>query len=438
MYRRTFLLSAMATTACAGVGTTAPQPTAQSETELDRSLDAMLLPYVQSRDFAGVVMMERQGAVVAHRTYGAADIETGRPNTPDTRYVCSSIGKLFTRATLVSLAADGRLSLDDPFARFLPDFPNAANFTIAQLIRHRAGISRDLILVADVTRRLSVTELVQRVAATQAAGTPGERYSYSNNGYRLLAYVIERAGGGDYGATVRERVFEPRGMRETAEFGLADAVPNRAVGYVPGPGLRTLEVAPREELLNHRGPGSFFTTPNDLMKFARSLPIAEADLQAPVTEGDVRRLGHDGLGHGYASMCFFYPEHDARLVMTCNIQMGLLSPLQNAFEGLLLGRAAAVLPASPTEAAALDTSRAQIVAGNYELFPGTPLIVRLRGELLEVSAGGDAYAPLTPLGGDRYFMRQRYGTLTFNVTNGRSESVLWAEPGGEFSLRRLD
>lgn len=438
MYRRTFLLSAMATTACAGAGTTTQQQMAHSETELDRSLDAMLLPYVQSRDFSGVVIMERRDVTVAHRTYGAADFEMGRPNTPDTRYICSSIGKLFTRATIVSLAADGRLSLDDPFARFLPDFPNAANFTLAQLIGHRAGISRDLTLGADVTRRLSMSELVERVAAMPAAGPPGEGYSYSNNGYRLLAYVIERVGGGDYGAIVRERVFEPRDMRDTAEFGLADTVPNRAVGYVPAPGLRTLDHAPAEELLNHRGPGSFFTTPNDLMKFARTLPIAEADLQALVAEGDVRRLGHDGLGHGYASMCFFYPEHDARLVMTCNIQMGLLSPLQSAFEGLLLGRTAPALPEPPAEAAALDTARAQIVAGNYELFPGTPLIVRLRGDLLEVSAGGDAYAPLTPLGSDRYFMRQRYGTLTFTITNGRSQSVLWAEPGGEFSLRRLD
>lgn len=437
MYRRSFLLGAAATAACASGGAPARQA-APAETELDRQLDAMLTPYVEARDFSGVVLMERGNMVVAHRRYGAADIATGRPNTPDTRYVCSSIGKLFTRAAILSLAAEQRLSLEDPFARFAPDFPNAANFTIGQLIAHRAGISRDLTFGDAVTRRLSTSDLVARVAATTVAGAPGERYAYSNNGYRLLAYVIERAGEGDYGAIVRERVFAPRRMTDTAEFSLADTVPDRAVGYVPGPGLRTLEHAPAEELLNHRGPGSFYTTPNDLMKFARTLPLAPADLEAPVSAGDVRRLGHDGLGHGYASMCFAYPDQNARLVMTCNIQMGLLSPLQSAFEALLLARAVPALPVGPTEAAPLDVARAQVVAGNYELFPGTPLIVRLRGELLEVSAGGDAYAPLTPLGGDRYFMRQRYGTLTFAVTDGHPESVLWAEPGGEFRLRRLN
>lgn len=430
MHRRAFILSTAATAACA----TAAQP---SEAALDRQLDEVLTPYVEARDFSGVVLMERAGVVVARRNYGAANFTTGQRNTADTRYICSSIGKLFTRAAIVSLTVDGRLSLGDPFARFAPDFPNAANFTIGQLVTHTAGISRDLTLGADVSRRLSVAELVARIAAMPTAGAPGERYSYSNNGYRLLAHVIEQAGGGDYGAIVHQRVFAPRDMRGTAEFSLDDTVPNKAQGYVPAPGLGSLDPPSPDELLNHRGAGSFYSTPNDLMKFARSLPIAAADLQRPVGEGELRRLGHDGLGHGYASMCYFYPEHDARLVMMCNIQMGLLSPLQGAFEAMLIGTPMPALPSPPTSAAALDPARAELVAGSYELFPGTPLIVRRRADLLEVSAGGDAYAPLTPLGGDRYFMRQRYGTLTFNVVEGRSESVLWAEPGGEFSLRRL-
>lgn len=435
MYRRVFLISAAATAACA---TPQPQQSIRTERALDRQLDAVLAPYVVAKDFSGVVLMERGGEVVAERSYGAADVASGAPNTRDSRYVCSSIGKMFTRTAVLSLAAEGRLSLDDPFARFAPDFPNAANFTIGQLVEHTAGISRDLTLGEDVQRVLPVSDLVARVAAMPTVGAPGERYVYSNNGYRLLAYVIERAGGGDYGAIVRERVFTPRGMRDTAEFSLADTVPNRAIGYVPGRGLGTLQPAPREELLNHRGPGSFYTTPNDLITFARTLPVSPADLEEAVEPGQKRRLGHNGLGHGYASMCYLYPDIDARLVMMCNIQMGLLGPLQQAFEALLFGEALPDLPASPTQEAPLDMARADVVVGNYELFPGTPLIVRRSGDLLEVSAGGDAYAPLTPLGSDRYFMRQRYGTLTFNVANRRSESVTWAEPGGEFSLRRLD
>jgi D-alanyl-D-alanine carboxypeptidase len=438
MRRRAFLLSAAATAAACATDGTPAEADVRADTALDRQLDALLAPYVAAKDFSGVVLVERGGALAAERFYGAADFASGRANTRDTRYVCSSIGKMFTRAAVLSLAADGRLSLDDPFARFAPDFPNGANFTIGQLIEHRAGISRDLTLGADVRRALSTTELVARVAAMPVAGAPGERYAYSNNGYRLLAYAIERVGRGDYGAIVRERVFAPRNMRSTAEYSLADAVPNRAIGYVPGRGLGTLEQAPAEELLNHRGPGSFYTTPNDLMMFARSLPLTPADMQTPLEAGAKRRLGHNGLGHGYASMCYVYPDIDVRLVMTCNIQMGLLQPLEGAFEALLFGEDLPAMPVSPTQAAALDVERARRVAGNYELFPGTPLIVRLSGDLLEVSAGGDAYAPLTPLGGDRYFMRQRYGTLTFNVANGWSESVTWAEPGGEFNLRRLD
>jgi len=434
MFRRTFLLTAAATAACASAQSA---NVAMGDENLEAQLDALLGPYVEARDFSGVVLMERDGVAAARRIYGAADFETGRAHTLQTRYVCSSIGKMFTRAAIESLAADGRLSLDDPFARFAPEFPNAANFTVGQLVQHRAGISRDLSFGAEMREPHTTAELVQRVAAMPMAGAPGERYAYSNNGYRLLAYVIERAGGGDYGAIVRERVFVPRGMIGTAEYGLTDTVPSGATGYVPGPGLRTLAPAPADDLLNHRGPGSFYTTPEDLMIFARTLPISPADMEAPLDAGEKRRLGHNGLGHGFASMCYAYPDIGARLVMTCNIQMGLLDPLQSAFEALLFGEEPPALPVSPTQAAPLDAARADIVAGNYELFPGTPLIVRRTGDLLEVSAGGDAYAPLTPLGGDRYFMRQRYGTLTFQIAGGRSEAVIWAEPGGEFTLRRL-
>src|SRR5262245_11597037 len=120
MHRRAFVLSAAAT-AC-----TTPTPESPLASSANMALEgrhgALLAPYVQARDFSGVVLVDRGGALVAQRAYGSADIATGRQNTAGTRYICSSIGKLFTRAAVLSLAVDNRLSLSDPFARFAPDF----------------------------------------------------------------------------------------------------------------------------------------------------------------------------------------------------------------------------------------------------------------------------------------------------------------------------
>jgi D-alanyl-D-alanine carboxypeptidase len=408
---------------------------------LQARLDRALLPFVAARDFSGVVIMTRGGTTVAERIYGKADFERGRPNTLDTRFCCDSIGKSFTRAAIVALEKQGRLSQEDPLARFVPDFPNGANISLRQLIEHRSGITRELNLGADAQRVIPLPELVARIAKLPLEGSPGKQYFYSNNGYRMLALVVERAGHGDYGALVRELVFQPRRMDETIELRLGQSAPNVAKGYIAGPGLRTLDVQPPIELLNFRGAGSFYSSPRDLLTFAQSLPLQAADLKRPleVVDGVTPRrvLGHDGLGFGFANLCFRYPEQDATLIMCCNIETPIFTPLHSHLEKLLFGEPAEPLPVGPVNVARFDPERAQLYAGQYELFPGTPLIIREEKAALWVSAGGDVFAPLVPLGPDRFFMRQKYAYLDFKVADGKTQSVKWSEHGRTFDLRKL-
>src|SRR5262249_30444260 len=99
---------------------------------LAERLDAYLSPFVDSRDFSGVVILAR-GEEEAMRAYGFANVEFEVAHTRDTRYWAGSIAKLFTRAALLSLSRDGIVSLDDTLHRYLPDFPDSERITLAQL-----------------------------------------------------------------------------------------------------------------------------------------------------------------------------------------------------------------------------------------------------------------------------------------------------------------
>ncbi len=438
MHRRAFLLTASAAATATAARAAAPG----APNDLEARLDAYFAPFVAARDFSGVVTLAKGPDIIARRIYGMADFDRRTPNTPDTAFFVASIGKSFTRASLLALERAGKLAQDDPLARFAPEFPNAANITLRQLIEHKAGITRDLQFGADLRKVLSLSEMARRIATLPLAGQPGEKYAYSNNGYRLLALVVERASGGDYGDFVREAVFEPRGMRHTFEPGRGRPRGPVAKGHVAGIGFGTLAPPEPIEVLNHRGAGSFCSTPNDLLRYARSLPLAPADLQRPLQtreDGTTARrvLGHDGLGNGFSNLCFRFPEQDACLVMSCNIETPIFGPLHDHLEQFLFGEAVTPPPIPAQTAAPFDAGRAALFVGQYELFPGTPLIIRRETWGLSVSAGGDSFLPLTPVGSDRYLMRQKYAYLDFKVVDGRTESVTWTENGSPFVLRRL-
>jgi CubicO group peptidase (beta-lactamase class C family) len=267
---------------------------------------------------------------------------------------------------------------------------------------------------------------------------PGERAN-SNNGYRILARVIEVAGGGEFDGSVRELVFEPRRMGETV-FGGNSAQPmaRRATGYVPGPGWRTLRKDAPWDFANSRGAASWFTTASDLLRFLATLPLEPGDLHdAPgaTPDGPFRRVaGHDGFGSGFANLAYLYPDAKTRLVLLGNIQSGLFMSLEKDVRALLAGQAVTG-PVIERPPALPPSDRWRDYAGAYDLRPGAPMVIRRAGDHLEVSAG-EAFYPLVATAPNAFFMRLRYARLTF-PSAGPVDRVDWDEGGSRYSLKKL-
>jgi CubicO group peptidase (beta-lactamase class C family) len=405
---------------------------------LSNALDRYFAPFERARDFSGIVVIER-GKQQLVQTWGRAEFASGRPHTLHTRYAAESISKMFTHAAVLGLQSAGKLSMSDPLARFIPDFPRSKEITIRQLVDHEAGISRDLAFVGGGgSRPHSTTEIVSLIAKTENAA-PGHS-SYSNNGYRILARVIELAGGGGFEDLVRELVFEPRRMGETVFGGnTRQPMERRATGYIPDYGWRTIRKADPWDFSNSRGAASYFTSPADLMRFLRTLPLEPQDVgnAKGALEGGrfARAAGHDGFGSGFANLAFADPNEDTRLVLLGNIQSGLFMSLQKDMRAILAGEPADGPKIDrPSELGPTDRWRAYV--GSYELRPGAPLVIRRAGDHLEVSAG-EEFHPLIAVARNRFFMRLRYASMSFPAAPAPVDAIRWEEGGNAFTLKKL-
>jgi CubicO group peptidase (beta-lactamase class C family) len=187
---------------------------------LGAQLDSLLTTYA-GRGFAGTVLVVRDRKIVLLKGYGLADVERHIRNSAATRYEMNSITKMFTAASVLQLAAAGRLRLDDRLERHLGSFPaEKRDATIDHLATHTSGLVIAGTNIVGDTRDAFVRFM--KLAPREAP--PGEQYRYTNAGYSLLAAVVERASKQKYETYVREHIFVPAGMR-TAVF--RDEIPAR-------------------------------------------------------------------------------------------------------------------------------------------------------------------------------------------------------------------
>ena len=175
-------------------------------------LDTLLSSY-EAHGFSGVVLVAVDGEVVFEKGYGFSDRARKVANTPDTWYDFGSIAKTFTGAAVLSLEAEGRLATTDPLERYIGTLPAAKSAaTVHQLAAHRAGLAHGSRSRIDGSDRPS---FVRSMRDAPIDSPPGEQYRYSNEGFSLLAVVVEVAAEEPFAAYVRRRLIAPVGLEET-------------------------------------------------------------------------------------------------------------------------------------------------------------------------------------------------------------------------------
>jgi CubicO group peptidase (beta-lactamase class C family) len=198
-------------------------------------IDTYVSGFIQRHKIPGAaIAVVKNGKLVKAAGYGTASLELTVPATQDTIFEIGSISKQFTAEAIMMLAEEGKLSVDDPIAKYLPESPASwLKITIRQLLTHTSGIPDwEAANLLSYRREYTPKEYIDLIGARPLDFEPGTRWGYTNSSYPLLGIVVERVSGLPFEKFVTERIFIPAGMK-TARFKHPEQiVANRAAGYV--------------------------------------------------------------------------------------------------------------------------------------------------------------------------------------------------------------
>lgn len=322
------------------------------------------------------------GKVVFTAGYGMADLERRVPITADTVFESGSVAKQFTAATLMLLAQEGKLSLDDPLTKLLPELKNYTTpFTIRQVIHHTSGLREWRPLAyfngeAEGTRVITNHDILRYAAQQKTLNfDPGTTYSYSNTGYNMSAILVERALGGkqSFPEYTQARIFAPLGMTHTQwRDDFRRIIAGRALAY----GKRNGEYVSQTPIENIIGAGGLLTTVKDLLLWnenfthakvggtdfvkAQQIPTAlsggrkityAAGLQVTQQFG-TSEVAHSGATGGYRTWLARYPDKQVSVAVLCNAADAVPTTLGRQAAQLWLG-APSPAPNAPVDLSGL-------------------------------------------------------------------------------------
>jgi CubicO group peptidase (beta-lactamase class C family) len=250
------------------------------------------------------VMVIQNGKILFEKAYGLAELQQKTPCTTRTNFRLASLTKQFTAMSVMMLAEQKKLSLDDRMTKYIPEFPAyGTEITIRELLNHRSGLlDYEDYMPKDLTIPLSdrnVLYILRQQKETYFP--PGTQFRYSNTGYAFLSLIVEVVSGNTFADFLKRNIFEPLHMTDTLayEAGIS-TIPNRAYGYAKeGAGFQPSDQSLTSSVL---GDGGVYSSVDDLYKWDQALYteklVSKKMLQQAFTSVPVE-TDMPGSGYGF-------------------------------------------------------------------------------------------------------------------------------------------
>jgi CubicO group peptidase (beta-lactamase class C family) len=463
----------------------------QDAPSLEQKVDAMFAKWTATTPGCAVGVSSG-GRIVLDKAYGMADLEHDARNVADTIFEAGSVSKQFTAAAVLLLAREGKLLLDDPVRKYIPELPDyrmtggtpvpqgstpvprggtpvprrgSTPITIRHMLQHTSGL-RDWGEIEAIagwprTSRVYTHAHVLDIVSRQKALNfePGTNWSYCNTGYNLAVILVSRVSGQMFADFCRTRIFEPLGMTRTSwRDDFKRVVKGRAIAYEGGrAGYR--QDMPFE---NVHGNGGLLTTVGDLLRWnenAVTQKVGDAEFlrieQEPgrFTDGRAHdyamglfirtykglpEVNHSGSTAGYRAYLTRYPGQHLSVAVLCNVSSGTAERYAHAVADLYLGDA--IKPAAGgltggDDVLITDTMKSR--AGMYRnTVTGTVLTILFEKTSFRLEGGAAPANLLVPLtdqtfesfNGDRTFRFEPGGRLSVASQNGTTRRLERVEP----------
>jgi CubicO group peptidase (beta-lactamase class C family) len=427
-----------------------------AQAPVDR-MDQIVRWYSDSRQFMGSVLVAQGDKIVFEKSYGDANLEWNIPDDSLTKFRIGSMTKQFTAASILLLEERGKLSTGDLVKKYMPDAPAAWDkVTIYNLLTHTSGIPSFTSFPDYRTSEGTPTTpkaLVDRFRDKPLEFQPGEKWNYSNSGYVLLGYLLEKISGQTYVDFVTENIFKPVGMKDSGYDSNSAVILHRASGYSPRPNGPVN--AGYIDMTIPFSAGALYSTTHDLLLWEHALfggkVLSAASLKKMTTpykenygcglmittaRGHLQ-YEHGGGIEGFNTEMAYYPDDKLTVIVLANLNGGAPGEIARKLAAVTHGEKV-VLQSERKEITVPREILAKYV-GSYELTPGIFITMSLDGDKFFTQLTGQPKFEVFAETEKDFFLKVVDAQLTFETDGqGKVTDVVLHQNGRDQTAKRSE
>lgn len=424
--RKRISFGAISLIALFSLGQIANAQIANAQNAKAKKIDELVAPLAKTGHFSGVVIASENGKVIYEKAFGLANADFKIPNALNTRIGIASITKPMTSVILLKLIEENKIKLEDPLAKYIPDFPSGDKITVDMLYRHRSGILHRVMPPEMETVPYTSAEMVEKVKQSKLAFTPGERRLYSSGGYAVLAHVLEIVSGRPYAELLETYVFAPAGMKDSVDFDGRAIMERSAEDYMlDDKGYRNAALKDYSFLV---GAGSVFGTAADLHRFASAIVDGKYGNVVKTTQLSEGIFSSSGGTNGHRAYVEMKQDKSYGYAYVSNLACGSVDIVQAGIKEIMEGREPKATSFSVPKfdpAANPDLNR---FTGKFKATNGTEIEI--------VNRGGSLYSSelrLYSVKPNCFFDFRFFGEACFEVDGSTAKGIRWR--GATFDLQ---
>jgi len=424
--------------------------------DIESKVDEYINAHMKMGNFSGSVLIAKEGKILVSKGYGIANHELDVLNTPQTKFRLGSVTKQFTAMAIMQLQEKNLLNVNDPIKKYLPDYPSGDKITIHHLLTHTSGIPNftDFPEFEQTERMPSpIDKTIETFKNKPLEFAPGDTFKYSNSGYILLSYIIEKVSGKSYEDFVKENIFQPLNMTSTGYDHNETILKNRASGYTMSDSV--LVNAPYVDMTTPTGAGGLYSTTEDLYLWDRALytekMVGKSSLEkmlAPFKEGygygwfidelfGRKRVHHGGLIRGFATNITRYVNDDVCIIVLMNLDHVPVGSICKDLAAIVFGEKYEL----PKERLSIEVDPRiyDAYVGEYELEPGFILSFTKENDRLFTQATGQPKFEIYPESETKFFLKVVDAQITFIKNDkGIVTELILHQNGKDHSAKKIE
>lgn len=419
-----------------------------AQNSITEKLDELMTAYTDVNMFNGSALVEKDGKILLNKGYGYSDSRKKIKNTTGSKYQIYSITKSITATLILKLVAENKLSLTDKLSKYYPSFPMGDSITIENLLTHTSGIynyNNDFSM--PVNSEKSILQFLQ----TQPLDfRPGTGWNYSNTGYFLLGFIIQKVTGLPYETAVKKFVFKPLEMVNSGFNYKMLADNKKTTGYTILYN-DTSNVAPVYDKNELFSAGGIYSTTGDLYRFHLAMQtnkIINKDLTSRAytpfrnnygygwfidSVSGKRIISHAGGASGFRSNLIRIPEENLCIILLCNSENSDVTTIKKKILSILFNE-----PYKLPKKINISKEKVAKMQGAYSVAPSLTIYVSAKNGRFTARPTMQSETLLLPEKENLFYVDAIDGYIEFKKNNkGGYDTLILTQNGESYTGVRI-